>query len=177
VKLLIISDTHGNSAYVDQIITYLRETPINVTIHLGDDYQDAQPIIDAGFPVVRVPGTWTSEYQNPMIDNRRFDVFEGWRFFLTHTPDVHYNDLPEDSDPQAVLDNQQVDILCHGHTHRPEIVTQNGVVVLNPGHLKSPKDRGYWATFAEVDVTPTQLDIVIRDFDTRGVYTANRFKK
>ncbi len=167
MKILMLSDTHGNQVMLQRVIMYLSQNKIDLVIHLGDDYQDGELIIAAGYPLIRIPGTWTVEYKNTLIENRRFEVFEGWRFFLTHTPESHFNDLPDDLDPQVILTNQECDVFCHGHTHHPEIVTDdNDVIRLNPGHLKRPEDRGCRASFAILDVTSNDLKIKILDYET-----------
>jgi putative phosphoesterase len=167
MKLLILSDTHGNPSTIQGIVDYLSKNPMDLTIHLGDDYQDGDAIIAAGYPLIRIPGTWTVEYENTLIENRRFEEFEGWRFFLTHTPEAHFNDLPDDRDPETVLQEKQCKVFCHGHTHHPEIVKEeNGVIRLNPGHLKQPEDRGYRASFAVVDIMPSRLRITLIDYET-----------
>ena len=165
MKILVLSDTHGNRSTIQGIIDYLSHNRVDQVIHLGDDYQDGEAIISAGHPLIRVPGTWTVEYKNTLIENRRFEIFNGWRFFLTHTPKAHFNDLPDDVDPQRVLQEKQCDFFCHGHTHHPEIVTENnGVVRLNPGHLKRPEDRGHRASFAILDLFAESVTVTILDY-------------
>ena len=161
------------------MIHYLNHHFVDLTIHLGDDYQDAQVIINAGFPVIRIPGTWTAEYKNPLIENRRVEEIEGWRFFLTHTPEAHYNDLADDEDPQKIVQNGECDVFCHGHTHRPEIIEDfisgNRIIRLNPGHLKKAEDRGYSASFARVDVTSSDLKIRLVDYESGDVIKSQSF--
>ena len=132
---------------------------VDVVIHLGDDYRDCTPFIDAGVSLIRVPGTWGLEYQDPMIDNRRFEEFMDLRFFLTHTPTKDAHDLPDDMNPAMVIQDQLCDIFCHGHTHEPKISKSNGVVILNPGHLKSDRDRGFDASYSRITMTPATCDI------------------
>ena len=110
----MISDTHGNMAMVSNIIHIAQLC--DQVIHLGDDYQDIRPFIEHDLPTICVPGTWGSEYQNPLIENRRFEFFKGWRLFLTHTPTSDFHDLTDDLDPAEVLKNQDCDIFCHSYT-------------------------------------------------------------
>ena len=96
MNVYIISDTHGNIGMVDVILELSADA--DLVIHLGDDYRDAIPFIDAKIPLIRVPGTWGREYEDPMIENRRFEDFFGVAFFLTHTPSKDLHDLPTDMD-------------------------------------------------------------------------------
>ena len=167
MNILLISDTHQNIEFVQIMVD--TEKNADLVIHLGDDYQDAQLFIDAGIPLIRVPGTWTPEYSNPMIDNRRFETFFGWKLFLTHTPTAAPQDLPDDIDPEQVIRDKQCDIFCHGHTHHPMISKAKCVTILNPGHLTSPIDRGARASFARLDVSNEACTINIIDFFTRTI--------
>ena len=177
VRILIISDTHGNQTTINGMVQYLQHHSIDLTIHLGDDYQDAQVIINAGFPVIRIPGTWTAEYKNIFIENRRIEEIEGWRFFLTHTPEANYNDLANDKDPQKVFQSGACDVFCHGHTHRPEITLNNKIIRLNPGHLKKAEDRGYLASFAVVDVTSSAIKMTLIEYESGDVIESQSFHK
>ena len=79
MRLFILSDTHGNQRFNQKILS-LAET-VDQVIHLGDDFKDATFLIDNNVSTIRVPGTWCHNYQDSMIDNRRFEEFHGWRFF------------------------------------------------------------------------------------------------
>ena len=108
----MISDTHGNHQMIELMIE--RAKDYDLTVHLGDNYEDTNLFFDAGLPLVRIPGTWGVQYSDPMIDNRRMEEWMGWRFFLTHTPEIDAHDLPEDLDPYAVITQQACDVMCHG---------------------------------------------------------------
>jgi uncharacterized protein len=161
MKLAIFSDTHGNKEYVQLFLNKIKHKHIDMVLHLGDNYDDADPVIDEGYPLIRVPGTWTSFYMNKMIDNRRYEEFEGWRFFLTHTPTRHYNDLQEDEDPRLVIEERKADVFLHGHTHKPKAEMENGVLVINPGHMKEPFDRGYAPSFAVLELSKASIEVTI----------------
>ncbi len=175
MNILLISDTHGNMDHVQTMLDVA--TDFDLVIHLGDNYQDAQPFIDASIPLIRVPGTWTSEYQDPMIDNRRFEEFFGWTFFLTHTPSVDPRDLVDDIDPMLVIQDKRADIVCHGHTHQPMISQTNGITILNPGHLTALVDRGSRASYAIAEVCMEKCQIRIVDFMNGAVVQKAEFFK
>ena len=154
MNILMISDTHGNDLFIRTLMPVAKD--YDLVIHLGDDYQDAQLLIDYEVSVIRVPGTWTSEYQNPSVDAR---------------------DLPDDIDPKTVINNKEADIFCHGHTHRPMISEQNGVTVLNPGHLTAFVDRGYRASFATLELSVTDCNISIIDFENGDTVDSKQLTK
>ena len=161
LKVLIISDTHGSSSYIDQILHLCNTQPPDEIWHLGDNYEDTLPFLDAGYAMERIPGTWDREYQDPFIDNRQHLERLGWRVFITHTPEKDSHDRPEDPDPQAILNAQNSDVFMHGHTHKPDLYTAKSVTVLNPGHLKQGDNRGYPPSYAWMTMTPSTCEIEI----------------
>ena len=175
MRLLLISDTHGNQQFNDVLMDVALST--NQVIHLGDDYKDAEVFVENNIPIIRVPGTWCHNYQDSMIDNRRFEDFHGWRFFLTHTPSKDYHDLADDIDPNQVIVNQQCDVFCHGHTHEPRLSELNGVSILNPGHLKADVDRGFRSSYAIIDLTKTTCSMCIHDFKTSEIINQKIIEK
>ena len=160
--LVILSDTHRSQSYIDQVLDQVEKINPDQVWHLGDDYIDADCFIDRGYSVIRVPGTWRSEYQMASIDNRRYETILGWRFFLTHTPEAHFNDLMSDEDPSLVLKNADIDFFCHGHTHHPKFVREGNVWILNPGHLKEGDRRGYPPSYAILKITEENVSVSIR---------------
>lgn len=176
-KVAIVSDSHGNINFIETFIKKIKPLSINQVIHLGDFYQDCQPILDEKFHLTRIPGTWTPYYLSRKIDNRVFETIYGWNFFLTHTPTQHMNDLPEDINPKSVIQEKKCDIFCHGHTHRPRAEKENGVLILNPGHIKESEDRGFLATFAILDLEADSCEVTIHHLLDDTIYLQKRFSK
>ncbi|MBG91176.1 MAG: hypothetical protein CL521_05105 [Actinobacteria bacterium] len=176
-QIVMISDSHGNMANIDRILSIIQADPVDLLIHLGDDYQDARPIIEAKIPVIQVPGTWTKEYMDFRIDNRRFEDILGWRFFLTHTPEAHFNDRADDPEPSVVWQEGDFDLFCHGHTHRPEIIQDQSRVRLNPGHIKEEMDRGYPATYTQINLSKTACQIDIKYLKDQQLLTTLTLNK
>jgi putative phosphoesterase len=175
--VMIVSDTHGNLGFFKKALAFAKKENITQVIHLGDDYIDCDTMFGLGFEIIRIPGTWSSYYQDPMIDNRVFITLEGWRFFLTHTPETHFNDLPGDSDPQTVIQNKEADFVCHGHTHHPGIRESHGVQIINPGHLKASYDRGFEPSFGVMTVSKEKVVFSIRHLLSGDVYKKQEFTK
>ena len=167
MKILLISDTHVNHKMIKAMCEIALS--FDLVIHLGDDYNDGALFLSQETPLIRVPGTWGVEYQDIRIDNRRFEYFMRWKFFLTHTPTKDPNDLMEDINPSDVLRQQDCDIFCHGHTHKPNIRKEGKVIILNPGHLKNAYDRGFPASFSQIYLTEAYCDIQIIDFESRSI--------
>ena len=174
MNILVMSDTHGNLSMIEKMLGVAKEN--DLVIHLGDNYDDAYLFIQEHIPTIRVPGTWGAEYQNVMIENRRFETFSDIKFFLTHTPTKDVHDLSTDIDPHQVLINQDCDIFCHGHTHHPNIQKMGSVVILNPGHLKADYDRGFPASFAQIKIDSNGVELLLIEESSRSIIDAHRLK-
>ncbi|MCP4050349.1 MAG: YfcE family phosphodiesterase [bacterium] len=160
-KVAVISDTHGNSEALNKMKGVLSQESITDIIHLGDNYVDADLFINNGINVLRVPGVWSSFYQHPYIDNRVLIEIEGWKFFLSHTISSHYNDLEDDLKPEKIITDRKCDIYLYGHTHVPEIKKDNGLVMINPGHLKKSDNRGFPHTYAVLCIEKDIIQVKI----------------
>ena len=175
--VLVVSDTHGSSEYIQKVLHQVAGRTLDLVIHLGDDFSDAEPFMAAGYYVERIPGTWCPAYEDRFIENRRFIDVQGWTLFLTHTPTVDYHDFSTDPVPEKILNNQICDLFLHGHTHRPAIRREGRTIVLNPGHLKKGDTRGYPPTYAILEFTDEALVIMLTELLKNTPYLTERFKK
>lgn len=160
----VISDTHGNLAAIQEACRQLRQAKVDLVFHLGDDYRDIDWFVAEGFQVIAVPGLYCPEYHQPQIPNQRLEEVQGLRFLLTHSPE--FRPLPSDPAPQVVL---------YGHTHIPAIKMQEGVLWINPGHLRDQDKKGYPASYALLRLEPPQLTVEIIKLVDGTVLTAGSY--
>ncbi len=139
MKIGCLSDTHKNIKNLNGAIEFLKNSGAETIIHLGDDFTDIDECGEEN--AVRVPGVFSDTYQNPDVPNRRVEDFAGWRVLLTHTISSHPNDLPGDIRPEQLIENRGVDVVLYGHTHIPDIKREQGILFVNPGHLKDEDKR------------------------------------
>lgn len=177
MKLVVISDSHGTNENVIKISHLANKMGVSKIIHLGDDYDDAELLIEEGFEVERVPGVFSSYYTEKDIANRRIIEINGWKILLTHTKEHHENDLPFDIKPEEVINNEKVDIVLYGHTHIPAIEKQGNVYLVNPGHLKEWDKKGYKPSFAILVVDEKTVEISIKELDTEKEILREVIKK
>jgi hypothetical protein len=154
---MIISDTHEDLATIRMVLAHLRNRPVDLIVHLGDYFNDTGLMESEGHRLIKVPGTWDPQYYDPHVPNRRFIEVAGWKIFLTHTPESHYNDLPGDPKPEAVIHDGKADLFLFGHTHRAEIRRLNGTVMINPGHMSLDELRGYPLTYAMLEMNAQKV--------------------
>ncbi len=144
MKILIISDSHNNQKLLRKQMTL--DVNYEVVFHLGDYFGD----LDENYDLIEnkkyyhVPGIITLDYLSrnkfPWI---KFEL-EGWKFLLVHDRNNVPNDL------------EDVNIVCFGHTHKPELYKEQNTIFINPGHSKKTYDRGFTASHIMLDLSPKE---------------------
>lgn len=146
MKVLIVSDTHGYDQNFEAAIN--QEAPIDALIHCGDiegseDYFEAL----AECPVYMVRGN--NDFFSDLPGERVFEL-SGYRIFLTHG---HYYGVSMGA--EHIMDeglDRGVDIVMFGHTHRPLLIQESDITVLNPGSLSFPRQEGRKPTYMIMEI-------------------------
>ena len=61
---------------------------------------------------------------------------------MSHTDVSHANDRRDDPKPEDLIAAGRVDVLLSGHSHKPLICKEDGLLRVNPGHLKDEDKKG-----------------------------------
>jgi putative phosphoesterase len=149
MRIFVVSDTHGNLrnaiALYDKVAA---NNPVNCIIHCGDFYSDGVRLAKIyGQTVYAVHGNcdggWDEEFKVVETPAGKILVIHG------HVEDVKFS-----------LDNalylakrEKCGMVCFGHTHKPVIKEQDGVLFVNPGTASLPK---YGAKCSAAVVTATE---------------------
>lgn len=147
MKILIISDTHGQNKELKEV---LRKTkPVDYLFHCGDTEGMEDSIrAAAGCPSTIVKGN--NDFFSDLMPEEVVEV-AGKRIFITHghrygvsMSTAHLIDEAKD---------RECDIVMFGHTHRPYLdQTDPALTVLNPGSLSYPRQDGRRPSYITVDV-------------------------
>ncbi|HID92570.1 MAG TPA: YfcE family phosphodiesterase [bacterium (Candidatus Stahlbacteria)] len=167
MKVGVLSDSHGNLEYLRETGLWLIQNGASLLVHLGDDWDDTKAVEELGIMILKVPGVFSSYYQDPSIINRRIEKLVGFQVLLTHTVSSHENDLPTDIKPEDVIAKHQADIILYGHTHIPNLEIKEGILWLNPGHLKIADKKGYGPSFGILDLREYEAVGKIIDLKTK----------
>ena len=156
----ILSDSHGEHVRTRQALLFLQSMKCDSIIHLGDI--GTLEVLDecAGLPVSLVFGN--CDFINQLKDYAigiGLDVqhpvgkktIDGISFAFLHGDDI--------ASYQQLLDDPEVEVLLHGHTHemRDEIVKNTRCI--NPGALH----RAARYTIATFDTNSTTLEFHVLD--------------
>lgn len=145
MKILVLSDTHGEISAAARLIK--TEAPDQV-IHLGDCLRDAEDLSNhfPSLPICKVPGNndwFTDEAKEKAVP------MGGARIFLCHGHTTGVKGGLHLQAARALQHNCTVSLF--GHTHRPYLEENNGVLLLNPGSLT------YSGTYAILTLHPGQM--------------------
>lgn len=146
MKVLIVSDSHGQEGYLAQ--TLERVSPIDLMIHLGDFGGNEEYIKSiAGCPVEMVSGN--NDIFNELPKEKIIKIGK-YAVMLTHGHryGVYYNTHKI----KEAANLRQADIVMFGHTHIPMIDLSDSTWAINPGSISLPRQRGRIPTFVIMDL-------------------------
>ena len=139
MRIFVVSDTHGNLrnaiALYDKIAA---NAPVDCIIHCGDYRSDGVKLAKIyGRPVYAVHGNcdggWgEEEFEIAQTPAGKILVIHG------HMEDVKFSL----DNAQYLAQRENCGMVCFGHTHKPVIKEQNGILFVNPGTASLPKHGG-----------------------------------
>ena len=161
MKVLIISDSHGNIANLKHVIGFAKKSGFGAVIHAGDwnRVESVETVLSFGIPLYSVIGnadidpeigkrlkenaslrgkskSFSADFVEFEIDRKKIGV--------THKP----------ADINEMLSKKKFDIVFHGHTHKITDSTVFGVRVINPGAIVKGNN------FAVYDTTSGKIEFV-----------------
>lgn len=166
-----MSDTHGRTDFMQKAADRMvGEFGVDAIVHLGDDYADAVRMNRYGRKFFAVPGMFESAWDDKNLPHRLIKDFGGIVFLLSHTPTRDEHDRTGDINPERARARFGVEVLLHGHTHRYGASKScDGLITVNPGHLKADADKGRGPTFAVLDAKRPRLVVKVIGLDGGAV--------
>ena len=146
MRILIVSDTHGNHRNLDKVLE--REKKIDMLLHMGD-VEDGDIYLEAVLdcPVHIVAGN-NDFYGN--LSREEVIQIGKYKVWMTHghmySVSLHTKRLKDAARERGV------DIVMYGHTHRPDIDVEEDLIVLNPGSLAYPRQEGRKYTYIMMEI-------------------------
>lgn len=131
MKILVLSDSHRASAYAEKALS--AHPTAEVVIFLGDGEGDILPHMrqpQQAFAAVR----GNCDLCSTLPLTRVFDL-QGIRFFCAHGHTYHVKSTLVYLKTAARTENASVALF--GHTHTPFLAEENGLLLFNPGSLRS----------------------------------------
>jgi len=130
MKLLVLSDSHGN---IERMIYAVEYTKPDIILHLGDQIMDAV-LLQSQFPNTTFHAVKGNCDFNAFGDIELLLTFDGVKVFMTHGHTYRVkNGLAEIIEAGR---KKGADIALFGHTHIAMIQQAPGLFIMNPGQLQ-----------------------------------------
>ncbi|EHR34070.1 metallophosphoesterase family protein [Helcococcus kunzii] len=153
MKILVLSDTHGNNnPFIRQLKNH---EDAELIIHLGDMVEDAKEIQKYAPCMVKVV-RGNNDYYSDNTQWHELIRVKGHKILLTHG---HLEGVSYGIDKLVQKAKQSdVEMVMYGHTHRYDYREVDGITVLNPG--SAGYDRGgEYESFVILNVTEEKIDV------------------
>lgn len=153
MKILVISDSHGNIANLKHVLGFAKEIKAGAIIHCGDwnNIAAVETVLESGLPIYGVLGNadidpaLSNELQvtSDKFDEKFLEIeIEGRKIGIVHNV-LHHT--------SPILD---LNIIFCGHTHKQEERLMDGIRVVNPGALENN------ISFAVYNTADNQVEFV-----------------
>lgn len=139
MKILLISDTHGNNVVIDKLVEMYPN--MDKYLHAGDVEGDEYSL--APFDAVK----GNCDHYSTLPIQRIISTPYG-NLFMTHEPHMPIN----------IKKEYDIKIFIHGHTHRRKFVQENGLYIINPGSISFSRD-GYELSYAILTITENDVQV------------------
>lgn len=129
MKILVLSDSHGN---VDNMARAVEKEQPRMIFHLGDCWADAEKLRDRfpSIPMEQVPGN--CDYRS-FEQAERILFVEDKRILICHGHTLGVKQSLLRAGYRAEEEN--LDLLLFGHTHRPLVDKRGKTLFVNPGSI------------------------------------------
>ncbi|WP_100488761.1 metallophosphoesterase family protein [Sporolactobacillus pectinivorans] len=159
MKWLIVSDTHGLKSEVAELKNRYRGE-VAAFIHCGDSELRADSPEIQDYLTVEgncdFPGTFPDEMIR-QSGSLKFLIVHGHLLGVRNSPvNLIYRGLEEKSD-----------IICYGHTHFAGSFKEQGMIVINPGSLRLPRNYNE-GTYVILDLSANQKEIKVNYYNFAG---------
>ena len=144
MRILVVSDTHGDSRSLRQAI--LSQPSAEAVIHLGDSQGEVEQARLAFPAKTFLPVRGNCDWGSSLPTVGEFDA-QGHKIFYTHG---HlYGVKSGDYNIISAARERKAEVLLFGHTHVAREDYEDGLYIMNPGRLS-----GWEPTYGIVDITP-----------------------
>ena len=146
MKVLVVSDTHGRNTKFEQAVE--KEKPFDYLIHCGDVESNPLSIAStAGCLCTMVAGN--NDFFLDLPKEARISLM-GHKIFVCHGH--HHRVSMGIFGIEDACRSRDCRIALFGHTHRPLIQEENGILFVNPGSLTFPRQEGRRPSYAVLEL-------------------------
>lgn len=138
MKLGILSDTHDQAAAIQAALRLLKAAGVDVIIHCGDITAPDTIRLFAGYPMHFVLGNcdWHVDRLRYALAESGAQLHEPFGDLALEGKRIAWVHGHESHRLEALIQSQEYDLVCHGHTHVAAQRHVGRTLVLNPGALQ-----------------------------------------
>ncbi|KOY81140.1 metallophosphoesterase [Lysinibacillus macroides] len=168
MKILVMSDTHGDSHVIDKVRSFYPE--IDMLIHCGDSELPFSHLALAGMKKVR----GNCDHDQAFPEEEIFTV-DNVTIFAAHGHLLNVKSSMLSLSYRAKEVGAQ--LVCYGHSHILDAEVIDNILFLNPGSLLKPRGRKE-KSFAvvEIDDTSFKIDFWTDQHECIGTQTFPRYQ-
>lgn len=146
MRILIVSDTHRHNENLMELLDTVGH--LDMVVHCGDAEGSEEVIRERlSCPMYIVAGN--NDFFSELEREKVFNIGE-YKVLLTHGHYYYVSMGTERLVEEAKA--RGVDIVIYGHTHKPKMKVDGDVVVLNPGSISYPRQRGKVPTYMLMEI-------------------------
>lgn len=145
MKILLISDTHGNNEAIDILKTMYPK--MDLYLHAGDSESDAFSL--EPFRCVKGNCDYFGDFPEYLVIPTPYG-----NLFMQHHP------IPN----LQLLKQYDVRIFVYGHTHVRQFINEGGIIFVNPGAISFSRDK-YYYSYAILTITEQNVEIEYHTLD------------
>ncbi|TVP91463.1 metallophosphoesterase family protein [Alkalibacterium sp.] len=156
MKLIIVSDNHGDTYYMEEILS-IYENEVDSWIHCGDSEMKENHPLWQNYKTVIGNMDYATGFEL-----ERLVEFKENKFLVVHGHKHAVKQSNEEMKKRAK--EEGVDIVFFGHTHIPSVEQEDGILFINPGSLTQPRDRNV-GTYLLMDLDRDSEEVSLVFYD------------
>ncbi len=149
MRALIVSDTHGRHGNLKKAVEECGE--FDVLIHLGD-VEGGERYIDAVADCEKHVIRGNNDFYTDLPREEEF-FLQGKKIFITHGH-TYFVAIGTEEIKEAGR-ARGADVVMFGHTHRPYLEEDDGILVLNPGSIAYPRQENGKGSYMMMEIDDT----------------------
>ena len=136
MKIGVVSDTHNNQKNIETIINLFNDEKVTLVVHTGD-ISNANSLKKFSRLKCELIGVYGNNDRNePGIKevalNNNFNFQDPPRKLYLNDRGIAIFHEPDNIE-RFLIENEGINVVLYGHTHRYDNNTKNGVLYFNPG--------------------------------------------
>lgn len=156
MKIVIISDNHGNTYYMEEILS-IYDKDVTGWIHCGDSELLEDNPLWQHFKTVEGNMDIAEGFKLEHVAE-----FEGEKFLIAHG---HRHAVKRSYDElKSRAKEEGCRFVFYGHTHIAKIEKEDGIFFINPGSITQPRDREV-GTYLVMDIDSNAQTVSFNYFD------------